>query len=91
MLRKILPILVLMGLALPVRAQTQMPARLDELISAIRLDERLEIMAEEGRGHGRRLREQMFPDVRSDRWDRMVVDICDLGRAAAAFTIGEDI
>lgn len=79
MLHRLLTVFALVLVTLPARAEP--PARLDELIAALRLEEVLEIMAQEGIAYGGELEAEMFPGRGKARWQAMVADIYDAARA----------
>jgi hypothetical protein len=67
--------------ALPVRAAPQ--AGLDELLDALRVEDTVAIMREEGLRYGEGLTTEMLPDVNPDSWARVISRIYDTGKMTA--------
>lgn len=67
--------------ALPVRAAPQ--AGLDELLDALRVEDTVAIMREEGLRYGEGLATEMLPDVNPDSWARVISRIYDTGKMTA--------
>jgi len=86
---RLFAVFALVLFVLPARAEP--PARLEELIAALRLDETLEVMAQEGIAYGNELEAEMFPGRGKARWQAMVTDIYDAARARQVMreTLGE--
>jgi hypothetical protein len=82
MLRRLLlpAVLVLIAL-LPARAEG--PARLDDLLRALAMNDLAQIMREEGLSYGDDLEAEMFPERGGESWDAAVAQIYDTGRMTA--------
>ncbi|MBS0122527.1 DUF2059 domain-containing protein [Thetidibacter halocola] len=78
MLRRLVPILCLVVLALPLRAQT-----VDALFDQLRLSEMIEVMREEGLDYGRELGTDMFAGGSNPQWTAILDRIYDTGRMEA--------
>lgn len=77
MTRLIATCLIVIGLALPLRAE---PEGLDTVIEALAMDDILEIMRQEGLEYGEELRDEMFPGRGGDAWRATVARIYDGAR-----------
>lgn len=82
------PVILFFALALAIAtpAGAQAPAGLDRLLSAMRLAEVMEIVAEEGRDYGEDLRDEMFPGRGGERWSQVVARIYDAGPTTEVMT-----
>ena len=73
MLRRLLPAFLLILVALPLRA-----APAEDLMRALRVDDMLAVMREEGLAYGRDMAEDMFPGGRNAQWSALVSQIYDV-------------
>ena len=69
--------LVVSFVALALPAFAERSAALDALVKALKFDETIEIMQQEGSTYGDALAEQMLPDTDRDRWSKTVARIYD--------------
>lgn len=83
MLKRLLPPLFLILLALP--AWARVPERLEVLYEVMGLSEVLEIMAEEGTDYGAELQTEMLPGSNAQEWGALVAAIYDPARLEALF------